>query len=194
MVYDRTAKGLSHAWAAGSILYRALGRLERTFGATNWSEALDFIAKHDDVEEIQFWGHGKWGSVLVGEEHLDARALDEGHALFPKIEAVREKLSKDALVWLRTCEAFGANAGHDFAMKLADTLGARVAGHTYIIGGLQSGLHGLRPGQKPNWSAEEGLAEGTADKPVRAHDSSPRAVHTITCLEGRVPEEWFVPR
>ncbi len=196
MVYDRTQlrrplPGLSTAWSAGALLYRGLGRLDASFGATSWGEALDFIAKHDAIEEIQFWGHGKWGSVVVDREHLDAAALSPGHVLYPKIEAVRAKLAPDALVWLRTCEAFGAKVGHDYAMKLADTLGARVAGHTFVIGALQSGLRGLRPGHRPDWALGEGIAEGTPENPVRAYDSSMREVRTITCLQGRVPADWF---
>jgi len=71
------------------------------------------------------------------------------------------------------------------------TLGARVAGHTFIIGAIQSGLHGLRPGGKPDWSAEEGIAEGPATAPVRAHESGIFEPHTITCFKGEVPEKWF---
>ena len=192
MVYDRSwLPGLSNAWAAGAILYRALGRLDATYGATSWSDALDFISKHDAVDEIQFWGHGKWGAAYVAKTMLDVEALGPASSLYPKVEAVKAKLSPNALVWLRTCESFGASAGHDFAMKLADTLEARVAGHTFVIGAVQSGLHGLRPGHRPDWPREEGLAEGTADKPLRALGSSFREVHTVTCFNGRVRDDWF---
>src|SRR5437762_849941 len=76
-----------------------------------------------------------------------------------------------ALVWLRTCEAFGADDGQAFAARLADTLGARVAGHTFIIGAVQSGLRTLAPGSRPTWSSAEGIAEGTPAQPIRAHGS-----------------------
>ena len=124
---------------------------------------------------------------------LDARALAPGHRLEPRIAAVRERLvpGGEALLWLRTCEAFGATAGLDFATRLADGLGARVAGHTFIIGAIQSGLHGLRPGHRPDWSAEEGIAKGTADAPLRAHGSGLRRPRTVTCFSGEVPPEWF---
>jgi hypothetical protein len=200
MVYDRTCVSLplplSHAWRAGSVLYRGLGRLDATFGATSWDEALAWLASHERdrrISEIQYWGHGRWGRVLVAKDVLDATALAPGHPLHRRVAAVKERLvpGGEALVWLRTCEAFGASAGLDFASRLADELGAKVAGHTHIIGALQSGLRGLRPGSSPDWSAEEGIREGTAEAPVRAYRSGPRRPRTITCFAGEVPEGWF---
>jgi hypothetical protein len=188
--------GLSTAWGAGSVLYRGLGRLDGTFGATSWDEALEWLARYEPsrpIAEIQYWGHGQWGRALVDRDVLDARALAPGHRLEPRIAAVRERLlpGGEALFWLRTCESFGATAGHDFARRLADGLGARVAGHTFIIGAIQSGLRGLLPGHTPDWSDAEGIAEGTPEKPVRAHGSGVRKPRTITCFRGDVPGEWF---
>ena len=93
--------------------------------------------------------------------------------------------------WFRTCETFGARRGIAFAEQLSDSLGARVAGHTYVIGFQQSGLHGLFPGARADWSPDEGLVEGTPDDPVRARWSHRSAPHTITALSGRVPAAWF---
>lgn len=162
------------------------------FGATSWDEALAWLAQaQEPVGELQYWGHGHWGRVLVAADELDASALRPGHRLHAGLESLRDRLAPDALVWFRTCEAFGANAGQDFAMRLADWLGARVAGHTHVIGALQSGLHGLRPGKRPDWPPDEGVAEGTPASPVRAHKSAPGRPRTITCLDGRVPGAWF---
>ncbi|MBX3192028.1 MAG: DUF4347 domain-containing protein [Labilithrix sp.] len=200
MVYDRTCVsfpvGLSHAWRVGSVLYRRLGRLDATFGATSWTEALDWLATCDrsrTIAEIQYWGHGRWGRVRVDEDVFDASALSPGHRHAARIAAIKERLvpGGEALVWLRTCEAFGATAGLDFARRLADAFGAKVAGHTHIIGALQSGLHGLRPGSSPDWSASEGIRKGTPDAPVRAHRSGLRRPRTISCFDGEVPSGWF---
>jgi hypothetical protein len=204
MVYDRTCVGervpvgLSTAWGAGSVLYRTQGRLDGSFGATSWDDAFDWLARYEPtraIAAIQYWGHGQWGRALVGDDVLDASALLPGHRLAPRIAAVRERLAgegaDEALFWLRTCEAFGANAGHDFAMRLADRLGARVAGHTFIIGAVQSGLRGLRPGHVPDWSANEGIAEGTPERPLRACGSAPWRPRTISCFHGEVPRAWF---
>jgi hypothetical protein len=56
-----------------------------------------------------------------------------------------------------------------------------------VLGPYQSGLHTLVPGERPNWSAREGLLEGTAADPRRALWSAPREPNTITCLHGRIP-------
>jgi hypothetical protein len=130
---------------------------------------------------------------LVDRDPLDGGALSPRHRLHRGIEALRERLVPGALLWFRTCETFGARRGIDFARRLSDHLGARVAGHTFIIGLHQSGLHGLAPGALPDWSPSEGLAAGTPDDPQQAKWSSPLAPRTITCFSGRVPAEWFAP-
>ena len=191
LVYDRTCTdgitGLSRAWSAGATLYRGLRRIEDRRGVASWDEAFDWLAaQQEPISQIQYWGHGKWGCALVDNDVFDASRLRD-----KRFDAIRERLTPDALLWFRTCETFGAQAGHDFAQRLADRLGCRVAGHTYIIGFHQSGLHGLAPGVKPDWSADEGLEEGTAAAPVRAKWSKPWAPRTITCLGSKVPEQWF---
>ena len=181
---------LTPVWSAGSRLYRMLGRIDAAHGAADWDDAFAWLASHDEpIREIQYWGHGKWGRALVGEDSFDAASLAGRHAA--ALAAVRERLAPDALLWFRTCETFGAHAGHDFAQRLADTLGARVAGHTYIIAFQQSGLHGLAPGARPTWSPEEGLVEGTAEDPQRALWSKRRAPNTVTALTGSIPPAWF---
>jgi hypothetical protein len=203
LVYDRTcgggpggAFGLSTAWSTGASLYRGLGRIDAALGVSSWDEGLSWLAGYDGsapIAEVQYWGHGRWGLAKVAGDALDASALAPRHPLRRRLDAVRERLAPDALVWFRTCETFGAAPGQDFARRLADHLGARVAGHTFIIGFHQSGLHGLSPGTAPDWSPAEGLAEGTPAAPLRARWSTPVAPNTITCLAGRVPARWFAP-
>jgi hypothetical protein len=201
LVYDRTGYGpklrnqLSAAWKAGSVLYRGLGRLDAAFGAAHWKEALDWLGRVEPdqpIGELQFWGHGRWGRVLIGEEPLDREALSLGHPLYAGCVRLRERLLPDAraLLWWRTCEAFGAKTGQDFAQALAEFFGCPVAGHTYVIGFWQSGLWRLMPGDKPDWSMTEGVALGTAEAPEKALGSSPRAPRTISCLHGRIPDGW----
>ena len=196
LVYDRTCVarigGMSRIWATGSALYRRLGRIDAAAGVASWDEALAWLAALPaPVRELQYWGHGKWGAAFVGPDALDASALAPGSPRRAALEAVRARLAPDALVWFRTCETFGARRGIDFAERLADYLGARVAGHTFVIHHYQSGLHGLAPGCRADWSADEGLAAGTADEPRRARTSAPWAPRTITALSGRVPDAWF---
>jgi hypothetical protein len=141
------------------------------------------------IAEVQFWGHGKWGRALIARESFDRSSLLPAHPLRSTLEAVRERLAPDALIWFRTCETLGAHAGQDFARALADFAGARVAGHTYEIGYWQSGLHALDPGAKPDWDPSEGLAAGHPGAPERALPSRPDAPNTVTCFTSRVPVE-----
>jgi hypothetical protein len=191
VLYDRTClvrRGfLTSAWATGTGLYRAAGRIDAARGVTSWADALAYLAALPaPITELQYWGHGKWGCALIADDVLDATAIAAG-----RLAALRTHLAPNALIWFRTCETFGAAAGIDFAERLADYLGARVAGHTYVIGFHQSGLHGLHPGMRADWSATEGLAEGSAEAPARAHGSHRRAPRTITCLTGAVPASWL---
>jgi len=186
--------GLTHSWQVGGALYAALGRLDDRRGFANWGAALTWLADHRSLEpigEIQFWGHGKWGCAKIDREDLDVEILDRAHPDHDKLLAIRERMrprgDQPPLWWFRTCETFGAERGHEFARAWASFFGCRAAGHTYIIGPYQSGLHTLDPGELPGWSAREGLIEGTADAPRRALWSTRREPNTITCLHGRIP-------
>jgi hypothetical protein len=197
LVFDATqlAKkppGLGLSWRAGSVLYRALGRIDASFPARDWTNAFDWLARvapDRPIGEVQYWGHGKWGRALIDRDVLDRRALNPTHHLHAGLQALRARLTNDALIWFRTCETLGANAGHDFTSALADFTGARVAGHTYEIAFFQSGLHVLAPGMRPHWSADEGIARGTAHAPERSRSSHPDEPNTITCFTGAIPKD-----
>lgn len=200
LVYDRTCRGrgmlpgLSHAWAAGRSLYGALGRLDAACAASGWAEALDFLAGHAPgarIAEVQFWGHGRWGQARIAGESLDEGALLPGHPHFDRLCRVRERFQRgpEGLWWFRTCETFGTAAGHRFARAWTRFFGCRAAGHTYVIGFWQSGLHALLPDQEPSWPVSEGLPSGE-ESPRVAAPSRPGAPNTITCFHGRVPEGY----
>lgn len=201
LVYDRTCTetygfGLSTVWGAGSGVYSILRRQNGSFGATSWAEALAWIASYEPdrpIAELQYWGHGKWGCVYVDADGLGTGALAPDHAHAPAIDRIRDRLlpNGESLVWLRTCEAFGADAGIDFAYRLAHRMRAKVAGHTYIIGALQSGLRVLEPGKRPRWSATEGLREGSPAEPKRAYTSRLLAPRTIHFMTNSFPRKWF---
>jgi hypothetical protein len=196
VVYDATQrsrqpKALGYSWQYGCHLYRALGRVDAAFGAHSFEEAFTWLNDYEPsraIGELQFWGHGKWGRVFIERESLDRDVLRPSHAHHAAFNAFRERLTPDALLWFRTCETLGARPGRDFAAALSDATGARVAGHTFVIGFYQSGLHCLRPGATPHWSDSEGLARGSANQPELALPSAPNAPNTITCLTGRIPD------
>jgi hypothetical protein len=196
VVYDatqrsRSPRALGLSWQYGAQLYRALGRVDAAYGASSFADAFTWLSREQasrPIAEVQFWGHGKWGRIFIDSEVLDRSVLKPGHAHFAGFEALRAPLTPDALLWFRTCETLGACAGHDFAKALGDATGARVAGHSYVIGFLQSGLHCLRPGHAPDWSTSEGLSRGTPERPEQAHASSADAPNTSTCLTGSIPD------
>ena len=190
MVYDRTCGALTASWQVGGALYRGLGRLDQRRGVTTWPEALEWLAgvrPGERIGEIQYWGHGQWGRANVAGAPLDVSALQPAHPWHPLLERIRARLiGPEALWWFRTCSTFGRLEGHRFAQAWTSFFGCRAAGHTYVIGPLQSGLHSLRPGQTPAWSVDEGLPKGALDSPVAAW-SHWRAPNTISCLHGQVP-------
>ena len=197
LVFDRTDRGglwrpgLSHAWAAGQYLYRGMGRLDASFGATSWAEALAWLGDHrreSPIAEIQFWGHGRWGNARISGEPLDRSALVAGHPHYPALSRIRERLLPGAqgLWWFRTCETFGTATGQAFASAWARFFGCRAAGHTYVIGIWQSGLHSLLPDQAPPWPVDEGLPRGVGS-PAIALPSRPTAPNTISFLHGKIP-------
>ena len=190
MVFDRTCGALTASWQVGGALYRALDRLDERKGVNSWLEALEWLAQvrpESPIEEIQFWGHGQWGRANVAGAPLDVGALDPAHPSHPLLEKIRDRLDgPQALWWFRTCSTFGRAEGHRFAREWTSFFGCRVAGHTYVIGPLQSGLHSLRPGEAPGWSVDEGLPGGNLNAKASAW-SSWRAPHTISCLHGKIP-------
>lgn len=196
VVYDATQQTrppvlLGLTWNLGSRLYRAAGRVDASYGATSFGDMFAWLSSHDpdrSIEQIQFWGHGKWGRLFIDREFLDASSLVPGGSHYAGLVRLVARLAPNALLWFRSCETLGAAAGQDFARRLADFAGARIAGHTYTIGFFQSGLHSVTPGVEPAWAADEGLASGTPRQPVQALVSRPGAPNTITCLASELPE------
>jgi hypothetical protein len=138
---------------------------------------------------VQYWGHGRWGCLRMNGASLDIAALEPAHPLFPRLSALRERLAgPEALFWFRTCETFGKPEGHAFARAWTRFFGCRAAGHTFVIGPWQSGLHLLAPGAEPHWSESEGLQPDPNANVARW--SGPLQPNTISCFGGRVPEDF----
>lgn len=202
MVYDATWAGrrptqtlLTSSWIAGGALYRGLDRVDRTYGATSWTDALAWLSEVErgrPISEVQYWGHGKWGrAVIGGGDVLDQSAVDDAaHPLHEDLGALRARLTPSSLFWFRTCETFGTAKGQAFAKAWTRFFGCRAAGHTYVIGPWQSGLHSLAPGEEPSWSTSEGLPPSVGEPARSALMSTRTAPRTITCLHGAVPEGW----
>lgn len=193
MVFDATRRdALTATWRAGGPFYRGMGWLDRHLGVTSWADGLRWLATIDPdrrIGEIQYWGHGRWGCALIGDEALDASATREGHALHPLLLEIRKRMEPDAAWWFRTCETFGAKPGHDFARAWSRFFGVRAAGFTHVIGPWQSGLHVLAPGAEPDWPLDEGLPAGASvDSPSgTGRMSRPGLPNTVTFLRGTLP-------
>lgn len=194
MLFDRSCRGrgarpgLSHAWAAGGLLFRALRRFDATRGVGSWAEGLDWlldVSRDRPIAEIQFWGHGEWGGLWIDEELLTIAALSPGHYLHDRLARLRSRVAPGALWWFRSCDVFGTQLGHDFARAWVRFFGCRAAGHTHQIMMLQSGLHVLAPGEEPTWPLTEGVVDGLA----KGADSSLSAPRTITFLHSHLPRE-----
>jgi hypothetical protein len=174
-------------------MYSLLRRSDAAHGARSFTDGLAWLSafrESEPIAELQFWGHGKWGRIFIDRETLDQGALAAGHDHHPALCRLRERMMPDSLVWFRTCETFGAVAGQDFARAWTDFFQCRAAGHTFVIGYWQSGLHQIGPGDSPAWKADEGLIKGSPMRPERAALSWPGRPNTITCLQGRIPEGW----
>jgi len=184
--------GLTHTWTAGGRLFRALNRIDFCQGFDNWYEAWMWLANvcpEEKISEIRYWGHGGPGRVWMGNESLGpyAPVTSKYKSL---ISRVQKRLTDDALIWFRTCSTFGADAGRVFAQNWAMNMNCRVAGHTHAIGFLQAGLHSLKPGDEPYWIYDEGIEQGTAEKPKKMSGSWLSSPNLITCLHGEIPNDW----
>lgn len=197
LVYDAACRGpgptrwLGRAFAIGRHTHAVAQPWDLVVPATTWPEAIDRVlagCEHAGVAELQYWGHGKWGRVLIGAESLDRDAISPAGPLHDRIRALGTLMhGPDAHVWFRTCETLGAHRGHAMAQELCEQLGCAVAGHTFIVGPWQSGLHLLRPGARPEWPADEGLLEGTPELPVRAAWSRAWHPRTVSCMRRALP-------
>ena len=97
LVYDQTCGGrgggLSRVWATGSALYRRLGRIDAAHGVDSWDAAFGWLSTIEEpITELQYWGHGKWGTALVGHDVFErfVHANPFVKALYPNFEAGKE--------------------------------------------------------------------------------------------------------
>lgn len=163
VLYDRTCRefldvvGLSAIWSLGARGFQGVGRFAAVRGVTSWSEGLRWLSELEEpIDEVQYWGHGGWGSARVGSDHLTLASLRPQHPHRALLRAAAENIHPGGLWWFRTCQTFGSERGQDFARAFADFTGLRVAGHTHVIAWAHSGLHLICPGETPAWDPAEG--------------------------------------
>jgi hypothetical protein len=183
--------GLSHSWFAGGALYRSMRRLDQYKGFDSWAatfEWLNTVGEGYKIAQIQYWGHGSPGRVLMNRKALNQGSFFGEHAA--ALRKLASRLTPESLVWFRTCSTFAGDPGRRFAQVWSQALGCQVAAHTHLVGFWQSGLHSIAPGDLPHWPAAEGIEAGTAAEPTKLKWSAPWIPNTITCLGGSVPKGW----
>lgn len=208
MVYDVTERSrnrwLADSWYWGARLYLARGKLtedpEDDFdtckGVRSFEEMVRWLLSlNEPIEEIQYWGHGWFGTFAINRRHYAGNVLKEKkegreNSLYPLLVDLKEQLTEESLWWFRTCCTFGTDAGQEFAEAWVSFFDCKVAGHTYAIGPWQAGLHTLSPGEKPSdvWSAREGWSGQVASPTPRM--SMPWSPHCIFATRGDIPRGW----
>lgn len=159
IVFDATRKPslLEEGWTIGTVSMWMRERVDGMLGALSWREAFDWIRsrRRDQglIQEVQFWGHGASGDAYINGQSL-------AHHIGMNTQGL---MNPEGLFWLRTCGSFHGRRGKLFAEKLSENLDCRVAGHTFKIGLLHSGLHLLAQGERAYWPEQEGEGkkEGT---------------------------------
>jgi hypothetical protein len=188
VIYDKTdiAGWVRWTWVIGAFLFKLFRRIDDYKGVETWGDAFDWLCsqKHP-IKEIQFWGHGTWGSAIVGLTRLQNVTM--GMGLYEAdLVKLREKLSADSIFWLRSCGCFGDLRGQDFAVRLSKALGCIVVGHTYIIHFWHSGTRVLHPGKMPDWPLDEGVKNTE-----KMRWSGMREPATIIFCRANLPKEYL---
>lgn len=191
--------GLALSWKWGDKLYRMFGGFDVSFGAQNINEALDYLvelSEKEKISQIQFWCHGWPGRLYLGDSYLDERSFYRNRETAKKISLISERMTDDGLFWFRACSTFAGEAGQTFAKRFVelinnDNTARRAAGHTYIIGMLQSGLYTLGKNEEPGWDVNEGLVAGeSVSFPQKLQWSNLFRPNTILFLRGAIPKGW----
>jgi hypothetical protein len=191
MFYDSSdwaGKNLRFSWITGGKFYRIFRSVEYNAGFLSWEDAIKWILEVEPdkkINSIQFWGHGSPGRVWINNDFLSVRSLLASSKHRPYLLELKKRLTKESLIWFRSCNVFTGKEGRLFAMTFPTFFDCKIASHTYIIGPWQSGLHTIQPGQMPTWDIEEGLG-----KNGEKLWSKPWSPNTIFCLTGKIPERW----
>lgn len=191
MFYDKSkwaGEHLTSSWFAGGLLYKTVRSLDVCVGVDSWQEAFEWLANVEPskkISMIQFWGHGSPGNVWINGDSINNNIIRKDNQYHELALKIRDRLTDDAVIWLRGCSIFQGKKGQTFAKRWTKFWGCTVAAHTYIIGPFQSGLYTLEPGQEPYWDEGEGI-----DEKGEAEWSRFWKPRTIFCLRGYIPKGW----
>lgn len=191
MFYDKSkwaGEVLSSTWFAGGRLYKTFRSLDFCIGVDCWEDAFDWllsVEKDKKISMIQFWGHGSPGNIFINNEQINTGIIRKDNVYHERALKLKDRLSDDAVIWLRSCGVFAGPSGHYFAKRWAKFFDCTIAGHTFIVGPFQSGLHTIKPNEEPTWDLKEGF-----DKQGNLLISKLWSPNTIFCLRGDIPKGW----
>lgn len=147
IIYDRTDP-LAFWWRLGSII----DGTRHSFGVASWEEAIQWILYAWEIEdrqglEVQVWGHGSPGRVLIAGRHLP---LDNFSSNLRGMVDV---------FWSRGCETISGSTGKKWALEFVEKMDCDYVGHCVVTSWpnplWQGRVAALRPGE-PAWWADDG--------------------------------------
>lgn len=195
MIYDSSdwaGKQLRFSWITGGKFYKWFRGVEHHAGFSDWLEAIDWILSVEPnrkINSIQYWGHGSQGKVWMNGSAMSVRSFVEASEINKKLNLLKQRLTPESVIWFRCCNVFAGNEGKIFSITSSNFFNCKIAAHTYIVGPWQSGLHTLKPFQRPSWPINEGL-EVQPDGKIKKLWSTPWAPNTVFCLSNKIPEDW----
>lgn len=195
MFYDSSdwaGKDLRTSWVVGGALYKLCGKVDLYSGFQSWFSALQWlleVSQKNKIASIQFWGHGTPGNVWINESTLSLASISINAQQRQLLQSIKNNLDSNTTFWFRSCNVFTGKHGQLFAKSFSNFMNCKVAGHTFIIGPWQSGLHTITPGQQPTWPIGEGMDQNKDGK-TKLLWSKPWSPNTITCMNSEIPEDW----
>ena len=97
LVYDAACRGpgptrwLGRAFAIGRHTHALARPWDLVVPARTWSDAIDGVlagCEHAGIADLQYWGHGKWGRVLIGADSLDGDAISPGGPMHDRLSLI----------------------------------------------------------------------------------------------------------
>jgi hypothetical protein len=194
MVYDKdpgtgfAQKFLALSWRVGGWLFKLRGAIDIAYAAESWDDAFRWLATVEPgktISEVQYWGHGGPGRVILGGDAFGSSRLQAAMLTNPNLRTFRERLRSGSVIWFRCCNTFQGALGYKFSAIFADYFNCTIAGFTRVIGPVQGGLHTRQPFTPAHWSEFEGNTPHPILPQVLQWSSN-----SVTCLASKIPKGW----
>lgn len=131
-------------------------------------QILENLGPDDEIDSIQFWGHGGPGRMMVGGgsglSNSDQEINSDSFTSDSPLGKLRGRLSPDCKITFKGCDVFTGEKGRQFAKDAAEFFDCTVAGHNAPIPqGILNypGYQELEPGETPSWKDGSGRHDKT---------------------------------